>query len=173
MQTVVPPSQVFLETRGMTMLAQGLAILLMVQSTDFTVLRALDGSDLLSEGIDAQAINLPKGVNAESFAEQVVQAEHLKAWDDGPIRQNDSPGPLGSKSLSEGNGRSIVVYYSREGNGPSVVCRLRTKGARGMSAARYRALRWCAGQVGVGLPTSPPPPVGSIRPSVRHGAKIE
>jgi hypothetical protein len=144
----------------MTVLAQISAILLMSQSADFIVLKTLDGPDLLREGIDAQVINLPKGVNAESFAEQVVQAEHLKAWDDGPIRRNERPGPLGYRALDEGSGRSIVVYYSAEGSGPSVVCRLRTKGNTGMSAARYRALRWCAGQVGVELSASPPPPVG-------------
>lgn len=144
----------------MTVLARSLAILLTSQSADFTVLRTLEGSDLLADGIDAQVIDLPKEMKAESFAEQVVEAEHLKAWDGGPIRQNERPEPLGYKSLSEGSGRSIVVYYSREGNGPSVVCRLRTKGATGLSPARYRALRWCAGQLGLGLPVSPPPPVG-------------
>jgi hypothetical protein len=149
-----------LKARGMTVLAQVSAVLLMSQSADFIVLQTLDGPDLLSEGIDAQVVNLPKGMNAETFAEQVVQAEHLKAWDDGPIRQNERPGPLGYRSLDEGSGKSIVVYYSREGSGPNVVCRLRTKGNTGMSAARYRALRWCAKQVGVQLPTSPPLPVG-------------
>ncbi|MBI1684669.1 hypothetical protein [Caulobacter hibisci] len=142
------------------MLAQGLAILLLSQSADFTVLRTLDGADLLAGGIDAQVIDLPKAVTPEAFAEQVVQAEHLKAWDDGPITQNERPGALGYKAIHEGSGRSIVVYYARQENGPSVVCRLRTKGATGISAARYRALRWCAGQVGVDLPAIPPPPVG-------------
>jgi len=144
----------------MTLLSQGLVILFLAQSAELAVLRVLEGSDLSSEGIDAQVISLPRGVSAESFAEHVVQAEHLKAWGDGSIRQNETPGPLGYRALSEGSGRSIVVYYSREEKGPSVVCRLRTKGARGLSAARYRALRWCAGQVGVELPASPPPPVG-------------
>jgi len=160
MQTVATPFKFSQEARDMMMPAQGLAILLVSQSADFTVLRALDGSDLLVEGIDAQMIDLPKGINAESFAEQVVRAEHLKAWDDGPIRRNERLEPLGYKALSDGRGRSIVVYYSREGNGPSLVCRLRTRGATGLSAARYRALRWCAGQLGLELPTSPPPPVG-------------
>ncbi|HWU80893.1 MAG TPA: hypothetical protein VN158_12625 [Caulobacter sp.] len=144
---------------GMTVLAGSLAILLMAQSADFTVLRTLDGSDLLSEGIDAQVIGLPKTTSADAFAGQVVQAEHLKAWDDGPITENKGPGPLGYKAVSEGSGRSVVVYYSREAGGPSVVCRLRTKGATGLTAARYRALRWCAGQVGVALPASAVPPV--------------
>lgn len=160
MQTVVAPLKFSQKAHDMTVLAQGLAFLLASQSADFTVLRTLDGSDLLVEGIDAQVIDLPKGMDAESFAEQVVRAEHLRAWDDGPIQRNERPEPLGYRALSEGSGRSIVVYYSREGNGPSVVCRLRTKGATGLSAARYRALRWCAGQLGLALPTSPPPPVG-------------
>ena len=144
----------------MTVLAQGLAILLASQSADFTLLRALDGSDLVREGIDAQVIALPQGMDVALFAEQVVQAEHLKAWNDGPIRRNERPEPLGYKALSEGGGRSVVVYYSRAENGPRVVCRLRTKGVTGLSATRYRALRWCAGQLGIELPTSPPPPVG-------------
>jgi hypothetical protein len=144
----------------MAVLAGTLAILLTLQGADFTVLRGLDGSDLLREGIDAQAITIPKGVSAEIFAEQVVLAEHLKSWDDGPMTENKRPEPLGYRSIHESNGRSIVVYYSREANDPKVVCRLRTKGATGLSAARYRALRWCAGQVGVELPTSLVAPVG-------------
>jgi len=144
----------------MMMLAQSLAILLMAQDAGFTVLATLDGADLQGEGIDAQVISLPKAVSADVFAEQVVRAEHLKAWNDGPIMENTRPEPLGYKAITEGGGRSIAVYYSRAAKGPEVVCRLRTKGATGLSAARYRALRWCAGQVGITLPTSPVPPVG-------------
>lgn len=144
----------------MTLLAQGLAILLMSQSADLAVLKTLDGSDLADAGIDAQVIRLPEGASAAAFAEQVVRAERLKAWDDGPMRQNERPEPLGYKAVTESGGRTVVVYYSREANGPDVVCRLRTKTATGLSAARYRALRWCAGQVGVELPTAPVPPVG-------------
>jgi hypothetical protein len=144
----------------MTMLAGGLAILLLAQGGGFTVLKTLDGADLVDAGIDAQVIDLPKATSAAVFAEQVVLAEGLKAWNDGPISENTRAEPLGYKAISEGGGRSVVVYYSREANGPRVVCRLRTKGATGLSAARYRALRWCAGQVGVTLPEAPVPPVG-------------
>jgi hypothetical protein len=147
----------------MMALAASLAILLVAQGADFTVLKTLQGPDLLADGIDAQVIDLPKAASADAFAEQVVQAERLKAWDDGPITDNKQPGPLGYKATSEGSGKTVVAYYSREASGPRVVCRLRTKGATGLSPARYRALRWCAEQVGVTLPMSPVPPVAQGR----------
>lgn len=143
----------------MTVLAVSLAISLMASSGDFAVLKTLDGPDLVAEGIEAQLIDLPQTISLEAFAEQVVQAEHLKTWDDGPIAENKQPGPLGYKAITESGGRTVVAYYSREANGPRAVCRLRTK-STGLGAARYRALRWCASQVGVVLPASPVPPVG-------------
>lgn len=144
----------------MTMLAGSLAILLIAQSADFIALTTLDGLDLRDAGIDAQVIRRPNAMSVDAFAEKVVHAEQLKAWDGNPMVENKIPGPLGYKSLTQSDGRSVVVYYSRGANGPKVVCRLRTKGATGLSDARYRALRWCAGQVGVELPTSAAPPVG-------------
>eukprot|EP01035_Chromulina_nebulosa_P060070 gene60070-82190_t len=122
-------------------LAQIAAILLLSESAAFAILATLDGSDLVKDGIDAQAIYLPPAVAAEKFAEQVVEAEHLKAWNDGPMAKDAGPGLLGYRAVTAGSGRSVVVYFARVVDGPRVVCRLRTKGNTGLSDARYRAIR--------------------------------
>ena len=143
----------------MTVLALSAAMLLLSQGASFTVLATLDGSDLESEAIDAQAIGLPHAVAADQFAEQVVQAEHLTSWNNGPMSNNRVGEPLGYKAVSAGDGRGVIVYYSPQVDGPRVVCRIRTNGQKGLSRARYRALRWCAEQVGVEVPLEPTAPI--------------
>ena len=144
----------------MSGLAQLAAMLLLSSPQDpsFIVLRALDGPDLVKEGIGAEVIGLPPALDAAEFAAQIVEAEHLKSWDGGPMTDGEATSGLSYKALTAGDGRSVVVYYAHDPDGPKAVCRLRISQS-GFSDTRYRAQRWCALQVGVLLPDEPPPPV--------------
>lgn len=146
-------------------LAQIAALLLLSspQAAPFNVVKALDGPDLAKEGLGAEVISLPPTVEAADFAAQVVESEHLKSWDDSPMTEGVATGPLSYKALTSGDGRSVVVYYSSDPGGPRAVCRLRVRQS-GFSDARFRALRWCALQVGVLLPDEPAPPVAQRKP---------
>jgi hypothetical protein len=130
-------------------------LLLAAQDTSFAAVRALDGPDLVREGIVAEAIALPPGLDPGAFAARVVDAEQLPAWDDGrPMTDGEATSMLSYKAMTAGDGHGVVVYYSRDPAGPGLVCRLRTRQA-GFTDARYRALRWCALQVGVLIPDEP------------------
>ncbi|MGH6966815.1 MAG: hypothetical protein ACREE0_20235 [Phenylobacterium sp.] len=146
--------------------AQVLALLLLAtpEGGSFAILKALDGADLVPEGIEAQAIGLPPASDAAEFAGQVVEAEHLTSWNNGPMTEAEAIGSLSYKSLNAADGRTVIVYYSRDPSGPRAVCRLRVKQPNGLSDARFRALRWCALQVGVLLPDQPAAPVETRRP---------
>ncbi len=149
----------------MTGLAQILAMLLLATPPEaaLVVLRALDGPDLVREGIEAQVIGLPPALDAGAFAAQVVEAEHLTSWNNGPMTEAEATGSLSYRALTAGDGRSVAVYYSQDPESPRAVCRLRTR-QTGLSDARYRALRWCVGQLGVLIPDKPAPPVETRRP---------
>ena len=149
----------------MTGLVQIAAMLLLAspQDASVVVLRALDGPDLLREGIEAEVVGLPPALDAADFAARVVDAEHLTSWNNGPMTEGEATGPLSYKAMTAGDGRSVVVYYSRDLGSPRAVCRLRIKQS-GFSDARFRALRWCALQVGVLLPDEPAPPVARRGP---------
>jgi hypothetical protein len=142
-------------------LAQFAALLLLASPQDapLIVLKTLDGPDLVKAGISAEVIGLPPAIDAAAFAAQVVDGEHLKSFDGGPMTDGEATSGLSYKALTAGDGRSVVVYYARDPGGPKTVCRLRITQS-GFSDARYRALRWCALQVGVLLPDEPAPPVG-------------
>ena len=146
-------------------LAQIVALLLLAspESASLAVLRTLDGPDLVKEGIEAEVIGLPPTLDAADFAAQVVDAEHLAAWNNGPMTEGEATAQLRYRAITAGDGRNVAVYYSSDPAGPRAVCRLRTT-QTGLSEARYRALRWCALQVGVLIPDEPAPPVGRRRP---------
>jgi hypothetical protein len=130
-------------------------LLLAAQDASFAALRTLDGPDLVREGIVAEVIALPPGLDTAEFAARVVDAEQLPAWDDGrPMTDGEATSMLSYKAMTAGDGRGVVVYYSRDRAGPGTVCRLRTR-QTGFTDARYRALRWCALQVGVLIPDEP------------------
>jgi len=145
-------------------LVQIAALLLQAAASDpsFAAVRALDHPDVVREGIVAEVIGLPPGVDRGEFAARVVEAEHLPSWNDGSMTSGEATGQLNYKSLTAGDGRGVVVYYSQDPGGPPTVCRLRTRQG-GFTDARYRALRWCALQVGVLIPDEPGQPVAKRR----------
>ncbi|MDI1325690.1 MAG: hypothetical protein PSV23_02715 [Brevundimonas sp.] len=135
-----------------------LASLHLQTAETFPIVSRLSGDDLARREISVDLIARPATEEVSVFAGRVVEAEGLVSWDDKPMMEMTAENGLSFAGVTAGNGRNVSVVYLTDRPDSLLVCRIRAR-TTAFDHARYRAARWCAGQLGVELPEQPSPPI--------------
>lgn len=123
--------------------------------------QALSDPAVAAEGIGAELIARPAGESGPAAAARLVEAEGLTPWNPAvPTTKFDPRTGVGYRARHAGDGREVVVYFAvaAPADRPARLCRIRRQRG-GISAAHYRAIRWCFAGLGMTLPARPAPPV--------------
>lgn len=111
------------------------------------------------ERVAADYFSVPPGTDARLIAEQYLEEEGLRQWNDGPPILLERP-EYSLMAITTGDGRNVrILFTSASSKSPPGICRVRALAANGVGPASYRASRWCAEKFGVELPETPAPPI--------------
>jgi hypothetical protein len=118
------------------------------------------------DGVSAELVKISSNTSADAFASQLIEESGIVARPPLNSITGRTLGGLQAKGRSGGDGRTITVYFTRNG-GSRQVCIVRDGPFKvapsGWIAARYEAFEWCHAAFGLKAPPAPLPVVLDAR----------